>query len=256
MDSLFSCSSSWSRTTSCRVRAEPAAPGGGVLLLWLLGLAILRAAGLFHLHRLLVRPRRRERLPAAVKFLLTTLIINFSILASSNTSSFLSIPAASPLTAMGLHANPPVLRVILPVGVSFYTFQTDQLTSSTFTARERRAGEGTPRVCRAVRQPYFPHLVAGPIDCGAAPACRSFRAEHRWDHETGRSQPACMLDPDRGFFKKVVDRRLAPRPSSSAVYDWPARFQGAAVGFVERRTGASPSTSTATSPGTPTSPAA
>ena len=63
-------------------------------------------------------------------------------------------------TAAGLHASLPVLRVILPVGISFYTFQAMSYTIDVYRG-ELRARRSLLDV--AVFISFFPHLVAGPI---------------------------------------------------------------------------------------------
>ena len=68
--------------------------------------------------------------------------------------------AASLLTGLGFHASMPTLNVILPVGISFYTFQTMSYTIDIY----RGAFLPTRNfVDFALSVAFFPHLVAGPI---------------------------------------------------------------------------------------------
>jgi len=65
------------------------------------------------------------------------------------------------LHALGLESNPALLGVLLPVGISFYTFQTLSYTIDVYrgkTAPVRRFSTFMLYVC------YFPQLVAGPIE--------------------------------------------------------------------------------------------
>lgn len=65
------------------------------------------------------------------------------------------------LTQLGLNANVPFLRVILPVGISFYTFQTLSYTIDVY----RRKFEPTRDfLALAAYVSFFPQLVAGPIE--------------------------------------------------------------------------------------------
>ncbi|MCD4651152.1 MAG: MBOAT family protein, partial [Candidatus Cloacimonetes bacterium] len=69
-----------------------------------------------------------------------------------STAAFLSI--------FGMKANLPTLRIILPVGISFYTFQTLSYTLDIY----RRNFEPEESLLRfAVFVSFFPQLVAGPI---------------------------------------------------------------------------------------------
>lgn len=65
------------------------------------------------------------------------------------------------LQTLGLHADAPTLNIILPVGISFYTFQTMSYTIDVY--------RGQCHVARslldfAVYVAFFPQLVAGPIE--------------------------------------------------------------------------------------------
>src|SRR5207302_9699233 len=64
------------------------------------------------------------------------------------------------LTAFGFRPSFPALQVILPVGISFYTFQTMSYTIDIY----RGAFAPTHHfVDFALSVAFFPHLVAGPI---------------------------------------------------------------------------------------------
>src|SRR5207253_9189277 len=64
------------------------------------------------------------------------------------------------LHAAGAEASLPVLRVVLPVGISFYTFEAINYTVDVYRRRvpaERNLGNFMLFIT------FFPHLVAGPI---------------------------------------------------------------------------------------------
>jgi alginate O-acetyltransferase complex protein AlgI len=74
--------------------------------------------------------------------------------------NFFAGSAASLLAAFGFHPSLPALQVILPVGISFYTFQTMSYTIDIY----RGAFAPTRSfVDFALSVAFFPHLVAGPI---------------------------------------------------------------------------------------------
>jgi len=62
------------------------------------------------------------------KFLLLSLIINLSLLFYFKYLIFFSENTVGFLNLMGLKIDPIVLKIILPLGISFYTFQTISYT--------------------------------------------------------------------------------------------------------------------------------
>lgn len=62
-------------------------------------------------------PRLRRSL------LVLSLVINFSILGFFKYFNFFADSAVTALSVMNIHASLPFLRIILPPGISFYTFQ-------------------------------------------------------------------------------------------------------------------------------------
>jgi D-alanyl-lipoteichoic acid acyltransferase DltB (MBOAT superfamily) len=68
---------------------------------------------------------------------------------------------AEMLTCLGFHANISTLSIILPVGISFYTFQTLSYTIDVYRGKTK-ATRSLPDFALYVA--YFPQLVAGPIE--------------------------------------------------------------------------------------------
>jgi alginate O-acetyltransferase complex protein AlgI len=99
--------------------------------------------------------RQRKRL------LLISLGTNLGILGFFKYWDFFIHSAGDLLVALGFEPNLPSLRVILPVGISFYTFQTMAYTIDVY--RRRMEAEREPLVF-AIYVAYFPQLVAGPIE--------------------------------------------------------------------------------------------
>ena len=112
--------------------------------------------------------------------------------------NFFTDSAANLLTSLGLEPNLPMLRILLPVGISFYTFQTLSYVIDVY----RRDLEPEPSLIQfALFVSFFPQLVAGPIE----------RAKHLLPQL--RSLPTSMRQIDwagsallilRGLFRKVV----------------------------------------------------
>jgi D-alanyl-lipoteichoic acid acyltransferase DltB (MBOAT superfamily) len=85
---------------------------------------------------------------------------NLGVLAFFKYFNFFIASAADLLDLVGLQASLPTLRVILPVGISFYTFQS---MSYVIDVYRRNAVPADDFVSYALFHSYFPQLVAGPI---------------------------------------------------------------------------------------------
>lgn len=94
------------------------------------------------------------------RYLVAAITINLLILAVFKYFGFFVDSAVGILTWFGLDPNPPLLEVLLPIGISFYTFQS--ITYS-FDVYRRRLAPTRNLLNYAVFVAYFPHMVAGPI---------------------------------------------------------------------------------------------
>ncbi len=165
-----------------------------------------------------VGERRRKRLLAA------SLCFNLGVLGVFKYFDFFLDGAVDLVNAVGLDSSGPTLGILLPVGISFYTFQT---ISYTFDVYRRRI-EPTDKILDfATYVAYFPQLVAGPIE-------RAQRLLPRVQDQAGRAMPrGRQLDRAlslilSGLFKKVV---LADgvAPFVNEVFADPGRFSSLAV---------------------------
>ncbi len=96
------------------------------------------------------------------KILVTASVVsNLSILGFFKYFNFFADSAVRVFGLVGLQADPITLNIILPVGISFYTFQTMSYTIDVY----RRQMEPTRNfIDFAVFVAFFPQLVAGPIE--------------------------------------------------------------------------------------------
>ena len=111
---------------------------------WFVGGALGRAEGL-----------KKRRL-----LLTISLVVNIGLLATFKYLNFFIESAGVMLEAIGFEANLPVLRLILPVGISFYTFQTLSYTLDIYFGKLKPQKSA---VEFALFVAFFPQLVAGPI---------------------------------------------------------------------------------------------
>ena len=93
--------------------------------------------------------------------LVVSIVTNLSILGFFKYFNFFIDSAAFVLTSIGFQPNMPLLRVIVPVGISFYTFQT---MSYTIDIYRNRLVPTRNFVDFALFVSFFPQLVAGPIE--------------------------------------------------------------------------------------------
>ena len=102
------------------------------------------------------RHEGRRRLVAAAN-----IVLNLGILALFKYYDFFADNFSALLHLFGFHADLPTLRLILPVGISFYTFQALSYTIDVFR-RHLRATHDVVAFFAYIA--FFPQLVAGPIE--------------------------------------------------------------------------------------------
>ncbi|MBU2490745.1 MAG: MBOAT family protein [Proteobacteria bacterium] len=100
--------------------------------------------------------------PRDRKFLLAaSLGVNLGVLCFYKYFDFFAKSLAAILAPLGLDPPAPVLHIILPVGISFYTFQTLGYTLDVYRGRQKATRNFNDY---ALYVSYFPQLVAGPIE--------------------------------------------------------------------------------------------
>ncbi len=121
----------------------------------------------------------------------------------------------------GLGTLVPKFDVILPVGISFYTFQALSYTVDVYR-RDIEAEKNPLRYALFVS--FFPQLVAGPIE-RSKNLLKQVNDEHHFDYERVRKGLLLML---WGFFQKLV---IADRTAIlvNSVYNNMSAYSGMAV---------------------------
>ncbi len=159
-----------------------------------LSLILLSTAVDFAVGRGLARTdddRARKRL------LFVSLGANLGLLAFFKYFGFFVDSAIDAFASLGIQASAPTLSIVLPVGISFYTFQT---LSYTIDVYRRRLEPTDDALTFALFVAFFPQLVAGPIE----------RASHllpslsKPRHVTGAMVESGVWLMAVGFLKKVV----------------------------------------------------
>ena len=103
---------------------------------------------------------KAERPAARRAWMLLSVIANLGMLLYFKYGTFLLHNFAAVAGAFGVHYVPPPFDIVLPVGISFYTFATMSYTLDVYL---RRALPARNFLDYALFVTFFPHLVAGPI---------------------------------------------------------------------------------------------
>ena len=139
-----------------------------------------------------------ERFPSRRKQLLAlSLIANLGLLGFFKYFGFFVDNVFSALQALGLGVSKPTLSILLPVGISFYTFQALSYTIDVYRG-ELKARKSLLDFAAFVA--LFPQLVAGPIE-RASRLLPQVESPRKFDPERAREGVVLMC---WGLFKKVV----------------------------------------------------
>jgi len=136
--------------------------------------------------------RARRRL-----LLLTSIVCNLGLLGFFKYYGFFAANLQALTTAIGWRLDELTLRLILPVGISFYTFQTMSYTIDVYRGRLRATANLIDYCCYVS---FFPQLVAGPIE-RATRLLPQFTRPRTFDYATAADGCRQIL---WGFFKKMV----------------------------------------------------
>lgn len=138
------------------------------------------------------------------KFYLSwSLVANIAVLAIFKYFNFINGNIEVLLNSFGVHNPIPYLQILLPIGLSFHTFQ-----AMSYTIEVYRGNQKSERnfLTYALYVMYYPQLVAGPIE-RPQNVLHQFYQEHNFDYDRTISGIKQML---WGLFKKmVVADRLA-----------------------------------------------
>jgi alginate O-acetyltransferase complex protein AlgI len=103
---------------------------------------------------------KAERQSHRRAWMLLSVVANLGMLGYFKYGTFLLQNFRAFMAAVGIDYQPPAFDIVLPVGISFYTFATMAYTLDIYL---RRAKPATNFLDYALFVTFFPHLVAGPI---------------------------------------------------------------------------------------------
>jgi D-alanyl-lipoteichoic acid acyltransferase DltB (MBOAT superfamily) len=135
-------------------------------------------------------PRTRRR------WLFAAVAVNLGVLGFFKYYDFFTTSATNALHDMGIGVSPELVSVVLPIGISFFTFQALSYVIDIY----RRTFEPGRLLDFAVFLSFFPHVVAGPI-VRPAEFLPQLKARHDPRHvDASRAFFLIFI----GLFKKVV----------------------------------------------------
>ena len=151
------------------------------------------------------------------------LLLNFGILAFLKYYNFFAGSLNDILGAFSLDFSAPSLKLILPLGISFYTFQSMGYIVDVY--REKTAPQKNP-LKLLLFVSFFPQIIQGPISIYDQLAVQLFEGH---DFDFTRFKHGCELIM-WGFFKKLViaDRAVIAITAVTADYN---KFGGTTLTF-------------------------
>lgn len=161
---------------------------------------------------------KTERLARRRLYLILSLLTNLGLLFTFKYFNFFNDSFRLLFRHFNLIYHVPALKVLLPVGISFYTFQTLSYTIDVYRGKKEPERN---LVVFALYVAFFPQLVAGPIERSTR-LLPQFYEKMEFDYERVKNGLLLMV---WGFFKKVV---IADRLAIyvNQVYGSPGDFSG------------------------------
>ena len=146
--------------------------------------------------------------PSAKKWLIFSVVFSLAVLAYFKYAGFFVDSMVELLNFFGVNAHAPTLKILLPVGISFYTFQALNYTIDVY--RGKQVVEKS-FVNYALFVSFFPTILSGPIE-RSTNMLKQFAARRNFSYEN-------LLEGGKliiwGLFKKMV---IADRLASYV--DW------------------------------------
>jgi len=164
---------------------------------------------------IMARARNETARKAAM---LTALAINLGILGTVKYLDFMITNVVGVAGLLGYALPHHALGLVLPLGISFYTFQSIGYTLDVY---HRRVEAERDFLTYAQYVSFFPQLIAGPIE-RAAHMLPQFRTTHRLTYDNVTSG---LFLVGYGLFKKMCIAD-AVAPAISGIYASPADYPG------------------------------
>jgi alginate O-acetyltransferase complex protein AlgI len=155
---------------------------------------------------------RAEKTAARRAWMLLSVVANLGMLSYLKYGNFVLDNFSVLMGGLGLPYHAPHFDIVLPVGISFYTFATMSYTLDIYLRRAKPAGNFLDY---ALFVTFFPHLVAGPI-MRPTELVPQFVEPRRATPSMLRFGLALIT---LGMFQKIVLADSFLAPAAEAVYD-------------------------------------
>ena len=162
--------------------------------------------------------KEKRRTGQAKLYTVVTIVFTLSVVAWFKYANFLTETIVSMLGLVGVHIPLPKLNVSLPVGISFFTFQSLSYVIDVYRG-QTKAEKNFFRYALFVS--FFPQLVAGPIE-RSGNLLVQFREKHPFDSRQVVKGAMLML---WGYFMKIV---VADRAAIivDQIYNYHGSYEG------------------------------
>jgi alginate O-acetyltransferase complex protein AlgI len=135
-------------------------------------------------------PGRKKRI------LIASICVNMGVLGAFKYCDFFLQSTVRLLAELGFQPHLPILGLVLPVGISFYTFQTMAYSIDVYRGNQKPT---TNLLSFALYVAYFPQLVAGPIERSTRLIPQIDRIRRVTRDDLAAAADLCVV----GYFKKV-----------------------------------------------------
>ncbi|MDE6741880.1 MAG: MBOAT family protein [Muribaculaceae bacterium] len=157
---------------------------------------------------------RKSTLAVRRAMLTAVVVLNIGILVAFKYYGFFASSFVRVLNAIGFTPDIPTLNLILPVGISFYSFQA---ISYVIDVYRRKIPATTDITAFFAYICFFPQLVAGPIERASNILPQFLRDKRRFSYKRGKSGMQLIL---WGLFKKMVIADNAANAVNTIFSQW------------------------------------
>ncbi len=164
---------------------------------------------------------KQENIKIRKGLLLTSILVNLGLLGFFKYYNFFINSFINVFTFCGISISANSLNIILPVGISFYTFQT---LSYTIDVYKRKLEPTKDFIAFSAFVSFFPQLVAGPIE-RATHLLPQFYKERIFNYNKAVDGLRQIL---WGLFKKIVIADNAAQVAND-IFNDPANYSGSTL---------------------------
>ena len=177
-------------------------------LKWVFGLLLLATTIVNYVSGRKIASLIEDSKSLAKKWMVFSIVFSLGVLAYFKYTGFFVGSAIELLNLFGANVSTPVLKIILPVGISFYTFQAMNYTIDVY---RRKQSVEINFINFALFVSFFPTILSGPIERSTS-MLKQFAAKRNFSYENLLEGAKLII---WGLFKKMV---IADRLSSYV--DW------------------------------------